>query len=124
MILDHIALKFKKLTLLLVSFLGALSIYSQSGAVKGFVYDKANGEPVPFCNVYFKGTTIGANTDLNGFFSITRIKPGNYTLLVTSLDFDTINDQAVTVRHRDKMTQERINLTQLNSYITEQLKRF
>ena len=97
MILDHIALKFKKLTLLLVSFLGALSIYSQSGAVKGFVYDKANGEPVPFCNVYFKGTTIGANTDLNGFFSITRIKPGNYTLLVTSLDFDTINENITVV---------------------------
>ncbi|MBK9285184.1 MAG: TonB-dependent receptor [Sphingobacteriaceae bacterium] len=65
---------------------------SQTGAIKGFVYDHANGEPVPFCNVYFKGTTIGANTDLNGFFSINRVKPGNYTLLVTSLDFDTISE--------------------------------
>ncbi len=46
------------------------------------------------------------------------------TPFCVTVDFDTLNDQAVTVRHRDKMTQERINLTQLNSYITEQLKRF
>lgn len=62
------------------------------GTVKGFVYDKSNGEPVPFSNVYFKGTTIGANTDLNGFFTINRIPPGNYTLLITSLDYDTIRE--------------------------------
>jgi hypothetical protein len=70
-----------------------VSFYSQTtGNVKGFVYDKANGEPIPFCNVYFKGTTIGANTDLNGFFNINRIPPGNYILLITTLDFDTIKE--------------------------------
>lgn len=66
--------------------------YSQTGSVKGFVYDKKTGEPAPFCNVYFKGTLIGANTDLNGFFNISKIPPGDYTLLVTSLDFDTIRE--------------------------------
>ena len=67
--------------------------FSQStGAVKGFVYDKANGEPVPFCNVYFKGTTIGANTDLNGFFNINRVPPGNYIIIISSFDFDTIKE--------------------------------
>jgi hypothetical protein len=72
--------------------------YSQNnGTVKGFVYDKANGEPVPFSNVFFKGTTIGANTDLNGFFNITRVPPGDYTLLVTNLDFDTIRE-TITVK--------------------------
>lgn len=71
----------------------ASSVFSQStGNVKGFVYDKANGEPIPFCNVYFKGTTIGANTDLNGFFNINRVPPGTYILLITNLDFDTIRE--------------------------------
>ncbi len=60
---------------------------------KGVVYDKSNGEPVPFCNVYFKNTTIGSNTDLNGFFNITRIPPGEYTLLITSFEFDTIQEK-------------------------------
>jgi hypothetical protein len=67
--------------------------FSQSGAVKGFVYDKANGEPIPFCSIYFKGTQIGASADINGFFSITRVPPGDYTILVTSLDFDTISEK-------------------------------
>ncbi|MEK6772822.1 MAG: glycine--tRNA ligase [Bdellovibrionota bacterium] len=46
------------------------------------------------------------------------------TPFCVTVDFDTLNDQAVTVRHRDKMTQERIGCTQLSSYISEQLKRF
>ncbi len=41
-----------------------------------------------------------------------------------TVDFDTINDQAVTVRHRDKMTQERIKITELNNYIRQALKSF
>jgi hypothetical protein len=69
------------------------SIQGQNSAsVKGFVYDKASGEPVPFSNVYFKGTSIGANTDLNGYFNINRVPPGEYTLLITNLDFDTIQE--------------------------------
>src|SRR3954471_21969004 len=70
-----------------------LSGYTQTtGTVKGFIYDKSNGQPIPFSNVYFKGTTIGANTDLNGFFNISRIPPGKYTLLITNFDFDTIRE--------------------------------
>ncbi len=41
-----------------------------------------------------------------------------------TVDFDTINDQAVTVRHRDKMTQDRVPMTELNDYITKNLKTF
>ncbi|MBX3164870.1 MAG: TonB-dependent receptor [Bacteroidetes bacterium] len=74
---------------LAVSFRG---FAQNTGSVKGFVYDKANGEPVPFCNVFLQSTVIGANTDLNGFFSITRIPPGDYILLVTSFDYDTIRE--------------------------------
>lgn len=82
----------KQLLVFLLSLLSLSFISQTNSVVKGFVYDKANGEPVPFSNVYFKGTTIGANTDLNGFFSITKVPPGEYTLLVTNLDFDTIRE--------------------------------
>jgi hypothetical protein len=76
-----------------------------SGVVKGFVYDKANGEPVPFSNVYFKGTTIGSNTDLNGYFNISKIPPGEYVLLVTNLDFDTIKEK-ITIKANDLLTKK------------------
>ncbi|MDI1356244.1 MAG: TonB-dependent receptor [bacterium] len=82
------------LRVLFLSFLFS-KVLSQTGTVKGFVYDKANGEPVTFVNVFFKGTTIGANTDLNGFFNIGRVPPGNYVIMITSLEFDTIREAIV-----------------------------
>jgi hypothetical protein len=81
---------FFSFSIVLVSFIGFAQV--KTGTVKGFLYDKANGEPVPFSNVYFKGTSIGTNSDLNGFFNISRIPPGQYTLLITNLDFDTIRE--------------------------------
>lgn len=46
------------------------------------------------------------------------------TPFCVTVDFDTANDQAVTVRHRDKMTQERVAMTGLNQYIGQKLKNF
>lgn len=46
------------------------------------------------------------------------------TPFCVTIDFDTINDQAVTVRHRDKMTQERVAMSQLNAYVAASLKTF
>ena len=68
------------------------SLAQTTALVKGFVYDNANGEPNPGSTILIKGTTLGASTDLNGFFSINRIPPGTYTLLITSFDFDTIRE--------------------------------
>src|SRR3989344_3476545 len=74
------------------------SLFAQSGAnVRGFVYTKDDGEPVLFTNVYMKGTTIGASTDINGFFSITKIPAGTYTLTISFLGYDTLQ-QVVTVK--------------------------
>ncbi|MGZ3884050.1 MAG: TonB-dependent receptor [Bacteroidia bacterium] len=73
-------------------FSGAVLLAQNTGSIKGVVYSKENGEAIAFSNVFLKGTSIGANTDLNGYFSITKVPPGNYTLLVTNLDFDTIRE--------------------------------
>lgn len=72
-------------------FLLSNNILAQTGTLKGFVYNKKTGEPVIFTNVYFKGTSIGAPTDVNGFFSITKIPPGKYTLLITTMGYDTLS---------------------------------
>jgi hypothetical protein len=62
------------------------------------VYLKDSGEPVLFTNVILKGTTIGQTTDVNGFFSITKIPPGAYTILITStLGYDSLTE-SVTVK--------------------------
>lgn len=46
------------------------------------------------------------------------------TPLCVTVDFETANDQAVTVRHRDTMVQERIKLVDLNKYVAEKLRNF
>lgn len=46
------------------------------------------------------------------------------TPFCVTVDFDTVTDQAVTVRHRDKMTQQRVPIKELNGYIAAGLKNF
>ncbi len=64
--------------------------YSQSGEIRGFVYEEANSEPAIYTSVYLKGTTYGTQTNLDGFFSISKIPPGEYLLFVSSIGFDSI----------------------------------
>ena len=80
--------------------------WSQTGTIRGFVYDKLNGEPIIFTNVILKGTTIGAATDVNGYYSISKVQPGTYTLMVTYLGYDTLT-KSVTVA-RDQIITEKL----------------
>jgi len=65
-------------------------IFGQEGTIRGFVYEEKTGEPVIFTNVYLKGTSYGASTDVNGYFVISKIPPGSYLLMVTYLGYDTL----------------------------------
>jgi len=64
--------------------------HSQSATLRGFVYESETGEPIIFTNVYLYKTSYGAATDVNGYFSITKVPPGAYTLMVTYLGYDTL----------------------------------
>lgn len=46
------------------------------------------------------------------------------TPLCITVDFQTLEDQQVTVRHRDSMKQDRVALAQLKNYISDKLKNF
>ncbi|MDY0078063.1 MAG: TonB-dependent receptor [Bacteroidales bacterium] len=91
--------RFIRLTTTILSFFILVSlsttIQAQEAAVRGFVYEASNGEPVIFCNVYLQGTTYGASTDINGYFSITKVPAGQYMLLVTFLGYDTLRQEIV-----------------------------
>ena len=87
--------------LLLIS----LFSFAQNSTIRGFIYNKDNGEPVAFSNVYLKGTTTGASSDLNGYFSINKVVPGAYTLFVTNLEFDTISEK-ITIKAGEILTKK------------------
>lgn len=86
------------LSLLFVSVISIVSIAQSTGVIRGFVYLKDSGEPVLFTNVVLQGTTMGIATDVNGYFSITKVPAGDYTLMIAStLGYDTLL-QAVSVK--------------------------
>lgn len=87
-----------KLFFILIVLLINITAIAQND-VKGFVYEKQTGEPMMFCNVYLKGTTLGASTDINGFFNITKIPDGDYTIMITNLGYDTISE-SVSLRNK------------------------
>lgn len=64
---------------------------SQTGVVRGNVYEKESGEPIIYCNVQLAGTSIGATTDLDGFFTIPNVPIGEYRLIATYVGFDSIS---------------------------------
>lgn len=72
-------------------FLGLHQINAQDGIIRGSVIDDANGDPIGFATVRVQGSTMGVNTDLDGFFSITGLSEGNYKLIVTYLGYDSIS---------------------------------
>ncbi|MBK7028814.1 MAG: carboxypeptidase-like regulatory domain-containing protein [Bacteroidales bacterium] len=83
------------LLFLAIFFLATSEGFSQTGTIRGFVYDKETGEPIIFTNVYLFKTPYGASTDVNGYFTISRVPDGNYSLLVTYLGFDTLREQVL-----------------------------
>jgi len=86
-----------KNNLLLFLFLICSSVaFAQTGSIRGNVYDKDTGEPIPFSNVLLQGTTLGANTDIEGFFTITNVPVGDYVLVGQYLGYDSTS-VAVTV---------------------------
>ena len=97
--------------------LSAFNALAQSGVVKGFVYDRASGEPVIFSIVHLEGTTYGVMTDVNGYFSLTQVKPGDYTLVATQVGYDTVSTP-ITVGV-DAVLQKKLYLRQIGRQIQE-----
>jgi len=63
------------------------------GTLRGFVKDSATGQPLSFILVGFEGTTIGTQTDENGFYLLTKIPEGEYILIVANIEYKQIKEQ-------------------------------
>ncbi len=86
--------------LFVAPFAGFKQVHAQGATIRGFIYERETGEPVIFTNAYLYKTTYGASTDVNGYYIITKVPPGEYILMVTSMGFDTLREQ-ITVKVGD-----------------------
>ena len=76
-----------KQKLILIPFI--LSILNgQTGIISGFVTDSSSGESLIGANVFLQENGQGMATDINGYYIIQEIIPGNYTIMVSYIGFD------------------------------------
>ncbi|MEC7745561.1 MAG: TonB-dependent receptor [Candidatus Neomarinimicrobiota bacterium] len=56
--------------------------------MSGFVTDSSSGESLIGANVFLQENGQGMATDINGYYIIQEIIPGNYTIMVSYIGFD------------------------------------
>lgn len=77
-------------TLLLIIFLSFIKLLnSQNYSISGFMKDAETGEELLYANVFAEGTTLGANTNLYGFYSLT-LPQGNYTIIYSFIGYEPV----------------------------------
>ncbi len=79
----------KKLLLSLFFFsLAVISVRAgTTGKLSGHVTDGETGEPIPGVNVILDGTNYGGATDVNGFYLINNLPPGNYNVTFSAIGY-------------------------------------
>lgn len=80
------------LLLITIPVLHAQSQHSISGTIKG-----KNGLPISDAHVYLKATNYGTSTNQNGFYNISSIPQGSYTVLVSEVGYKTYTSNTIVV---------------------------
>ncbi len=79
--------------LIVIAFHG----YSQTGSLRGRVFNVKNNEPLPFTSIIISGTTTGAVSDLAGNFLFTGLTPGYVKLTASSIGFENTTTEEIMV---------------------------
>ena len=79
----------KLFVFLLVFSIPYLVMGGTTGKIAGFVKDSETGEPLPGVNIIIEGTTMGAATDINGYYYIINVPVGTYTLKASMVGYHT-----------------------------------
>ena len=97
----------------------SIPIFAQVGKITGVVKDASTGEALIGANVLIEGTTIGAATNLDGYFVILNISPGTYNLKASMVGYAPSVYQDIRVSI-DQTTEVNFNLTS-NTFQTEEV---
>ncbi len=71
--------------------------FAQTGTLRGHVYDEKTGEPILYGNVFLKDTNFGTTTNEDGFFTISNLTAGDYTLVASYIGYQD-SSKVVTIR--------------------------
>ncbi len=85
----------KKILFITLLALTQITVAQDKGTIKGLLTDKeTNNEPLPFANVFIKGTTIGTTTDFDGNYSLS-VPTGNQIVIFSFLGYKTIEKSII-----------------------------
>jgi hypothetical protein len=87
----------RKIYALLFGCFASLSALAQNGSISGKVIDYKTKEGLIGANVVIQGTSVGAATDVDGSYTIANLKPGKYSLTISSVTYKTQNIPDVVV---------------------------
>ena len=79
---------YRLLFLILISGLFTVSASAQTGVIKGQILDAETKETLPGVNILIKGTSFGAATDIDGYYEIRSIRPGQYSLEISYVGYE------------------------------------
>jgi len=79
--------KYFSVCLIFMLFLAGQVFAQTTGKITGTITSAEDGEPLAGANVIVVGTYLGAAADLDGYFTIVNVPPGNYDVQVTMMGF-------------------------------------
>ncbi|MCB1059424.1 MAG: TonB-dependent receptor [Calditrichaeota bacterium] len=77
-----------KLVQVILLIFGMTAVALGNTTVSGKIKDQSTGESIPSVAVVVEGTNRGAAANVEGFFSIPNLEPGDYTLVFNSLGYE------------------------------------
>ena len=77
----------KLMRLYIALFFTFIQLNAQSGIISGFISDSSSAEALIGANVILQETGQGMATDINGYYIIQDITPGDYVLMVSYVGF-------------------------------------
>ena len=110
-----------KILLGIIFILSSLQItYSQDATIRGFIYNAADGEPMPFEKVRLlkmdSSVAAGALTDINGYYSISKLGQGDFIVSVQSRGYKK-QTKNVTINSIEGISNFTFNLEKLSSVL-------
>jgi hypothetical protein len=94
---------------IILCFLLPIITYAQSGVISGIVTNSESKRPVPRASIFLGNSSVGSATSEDGKYTLSGIRPGQYTLVVTVLGYETYNKTVLVGREPIRLD---IELTQ------------
>jgi len=75
------------LKILSIVFLLQTIVVAQTGTISGFVLDESRGESLVGANIYIENTIGGAITNQSGYYVVSEVPKGNYTVICSYIGY-------------------------------------